>query len=46
MASDNGRRFMKLSSAAWHEANLAGGADAEWARSAADRCLAAYLGEN
>lgn len=45
-ASDDGRRFMKLSSEAWYEANVAGGADAEWARSAADRCLAAYLGEN
>jgi uncharacterized protein YndB with AHSA1/START domain len=45
MASEDGRRFMKLSSEAWYEANLAGGADAESARSAADRCLAAYLGE-
>ena len=45
MASEDGRRFMKLSSEAWYEANVAGGADEEWARSAADRCLAAYLGE-
>ncbi len=45
MASEDGRRFMKLSGEAWYEANLAGGADAEWARPAADRCLAAYLGE-
>ena len=45
MASEDGRRFMKLSSEAWYEANVAGGADAEWARSAADRCLAADLGE-
>ena len=36
---------MKLSSEGWYEANVASGADAEWARSAADRCLAAYLGE-
>ncbi len=46
MASENGRRFTKLSGEAWYEANTAGGADAEWARAAADRCLAAYLGEN
>ena len=44
MASEDGRRFMKLSGEAWYEANVASGADAEWARSAADRCLAAYLG--
>lgn len=46
MASEDGRRFMKLSSESWYEANIAGGADVQWARSAADRCLAAYLGEN
>ena len=46
MASEDGRQFMKLSSEAWYEANVAGGAGTEWARSAADRCLAAYLGEN
>ena len=45
MASEDGRRFMKLSSEAWYEANVAGGADPEWARSAADRRLAAYLAE-
>ena len=46
MASEDGRRFMKESGEAWHEANVAGGADANWARSAADRCISAYLGEN
>ena len=46
MASEDGRRFMKLSSESWYEANIASGADVQWARSAADRCLAAYLGEN
>jgi uncharacterized protein YndB with AHSA1/START domain len=46
MTSEDGRRFMKLSGESWYEANIASGADAQWARSAADRCLAAYLGEN
>lgn len=46
MASDDGRRFLQLSGEAWHEANLAAGADPGWARAAADRCLAAYTGEN
>jgi uncharacterized protein YndB with AHSA1/START domain len=46
MASGDGRRFMTLSGEAWYQAGIAGGADAQWARSAADRCLAAYLGEN
>jgi uncharacterized protein YndB with AHSA1/START domain len=46
MTSEEGRQFMKLSGEAWYEANIASGADAQWARSAADRCVAAYLGEN
>ena len=46
MASEDGRRFMKLSGEAWYEANVAGGADPDWARAAADRCIEAYLGEN
>lgn len=46
MVSEDGRRFMELSGQAWYEANVAAGADAAWARAAADRCLAAYLGEN
>lgn len=46
MASEDGRRFMKLSGEAWHEANVAAGADPAWARAAANRCVAAYLGEN
>lgn len=43
--SDDGRRFTRLSSEAWYEANIGGGADPQWARSAADRATAAYLGE-
>jgi uncharacterized protein YndB with AHSA1/START domain len=46
MASDEGRRFTRSSGEAWYEANIAAGADREWARAAADRCIAAYLGEN
>ena len=46
MASEDGRRFTKLSGEAWYEANIASGADEQWARSAAVRCLATYLGEN
>ena len=46
MASEDGRRFMKLSGEAWYEANVAAGADPAWARAAADRCVGAYLGEN
>ena len=46
MASEDGRRFTKLSGEAWHRANVAAGADPDWARAAADRCVAAYLGEN
>ena len=36
--SDDGRRFMHLSSEAWYEASVAGGADPASARQAADRC--------
>lgn len=46
MASEDGRRFTKLSAEAWHEANLAAGADPAWAKAASDRCVTAYLGEN
>jgi uncharacterized protein YndB with AHSA1/START domain len=46
MASQDGRRFMTRSGEAWRNANVAAGADPAWAKSAADRCLAAYLGEN
>jgi uncharacterized protein YndB with AHSA1/START domain len=44
-AGEEGRRFIRLSSEAWCEANVAGGADPTWARGAADRTSAAYLGE-
>ena len=46
MASEDGRRFMTLSGEAWYEANLAAGAEPDWARAAADRCVAAYTGTN
>jgi len=45
-ASADGRRFTRESGEAWYAANVAGGADPRWARDAADRCIAAYLGEN
>jgi uncharacterized protein YndB with AHSA1/START domain len=45
LATDDGRRFTQLASEAWHDANVAGGADPEWARAAADRAAAAYLAE-
>lgn len=44
MASDDGRRFITLSSEGWHEANVAAGTDAAAARAAADRATAAYTG--
>jgi hypothetical protein len=40
--SEEGREFMTLSGEAWFEANVAAGTDADQARAAADRCLAAY----
>ena len=43
--SEDGRRFMQLSSDAWFEASVTGGADPAWARAAADRTAAAYLAE-
>jgi uncharacterized protein YndB with AHSA1/START domain len=46
MASEDGRRFTRNSGEAWYQANVAAGADPDWARAAADRCIAAYLGEN
>ena len=46
VASTDGRRFTRESGEAWFAANVASGADPEWARAAADRCIAAYLGEN
>jgi uncharacterized protein YndB with AHSA1/START domain len=46
MASEDGRRFTRKSGEAWYRANVAAGADDYWARAAADRCIAAYLGEN
>jgi hypothetical protein len=46
MASEDGRRFMKLSGEAWGAAYVAAGADPAWARAAANRCVAAYLGGN
>ncbi|OSC40333.1 SRPBCC family protein [Mycobacterium decipiens] len=45
VATDEGRRFMRMASAAWYEANVLGGEDADLARQCADRATAAYLGE-
>jgi uncharacterized protein YndB with AHSA1/START domain len=44
-ASDDGKRFMKLASERWYDANVAGGEDPAVARASAERCSAAYLGE-
>jgi uncharacterized protein YndB with AHSA1/START domain len=41
-ASDEGKRFMSLSSQRWCEANVAAGADEPSARAAAERTTAAY----
>lgn len=46
MASEDGHRFTRETGEAWYRANVAAGADPDWARAAADRCIAAYLGEN
>jgi len=43
-ASDEGRRFMSLSSEEWCDASVAAGADADDARAAAGRTTAAYTG--
>jgi len=43
-ASDEGHRFIALSSDGWRAADVAGGADPEQARAAADRTTAAYTG--
>jgi uncharacterized protein YndB with AHSA1/START domain len=40
--SDEGKRFLAASGERWYEADVAGGADAEAARAAADRTVAAY----
>lgn len=45
LGTDDGRRFLTLSGEAWYEANVANGEDPKAAREMADRCLAAYLGE-
>ncbi len=41
-ASDEGRRFMSLSSQEWCDASIAAGADADEAQAAAERTMAAY----
>ncbi|ULE32457.1 SRPBCC family protein [Mycobacterium sp. IDR2000157661] len=43
--TEEGRRFLKLSGEAWYTAHVASGEDSESARGSADRCLAAYYGE-
>jgi uncharacterized protein YndB with AHSA1/START domain len=44
-ASDEGRDFMTRSGEAWHDADVASGADAASARASADRTIAAYTGQ-
>ncbi|MBC6460602.1 SRPBCC family protein [Actinomadura sp. HBU206391] len=44
LAGDEGKRFLTLSGERWYEADVAAGADKAKARSAADRCAAAYTG--
>ncbi|MET9899599.1 SRPBCC family protein [Streptomyces sp. NPDC006446] len=44
LASDEGLRFITLSSESWYEANVAGGEPEEAARASADRTTAAYTG--
>ncbi|WP_029114053.1 SRPBCC family protein [Mycobacterium sp. URHB0044] len=43
--TEDGRRFLTLSSEAWYAANVSAGEDPATARASADRCLKAYLGE-
>jgi uncharacterized protein YndB with AHSA1/START domain len=45
LATEDGRRFLKLSGEEWYAANVDNGEDPALARAAADRCLKAYLGE-
>jgi uncharacterized protein YndB with AHSA1/START domain len=45
LATEDGRRFLALSSEEWYDANVGFGADPAAARESADRCLKAYLGE-
>lgn len=45
MGTEDGRRFLTLSSGQWYTANVAFGVDPATARGLADRCLKAYLGE-
>ena len=44
VASEEGKQFMKLSSDAWAEADIASGTDPERARTLADNTYAAYTG--
>ncbi|MBF6507595.1 SRPBCC family protein [Nocardia farcinica] len=45
-ATEPGVEFMKLSGQRWCEADIAGGADPDAARAAADRTIAAYTGDS
>ena len=45
MSGDDGVRFMSACSAAWAEARISAGDDAEESRAAAARCTAAYTGQ-
>jgi len=45
LGTEDGRRFLTLSAEQWHAVSVEFGVDATAARAMADRCLAAYLGE-
>jgi uncharacterized protein YndB with AHSA1/START domain len=45
LATEDGRRFLTLSGEQWYAVGVAFGLDPAAARTMADRCLAAYLGE-
>ena len=45
IVTEDGRRFLRLSGEQWYAANVAFGTDPVAAREMAERCLAAYLGE-
>jgi uncharacterized protein YndB with AHSA1/START domain len=45
LATEDGRRFLALSSEEWYTANVALGTPPDTARTSADQCLKAYLGE-
>lgn len=45
IGTEEGRRFLQLSGEQWYAADVAAGEDPDAARAAAERCLAAYYGQ-